>query len=394
MTSIVYYFQVHQPYRVKPFPYDAIGARSDYWDDWLNEDVAKRVAEKCYLPMNRQLLRAVERSDGAFRCSFSVSGTAIRQLAAWAPEALESFRDLAESGSVEFMCETSRHSLAALVDPEEFKAQVAEQRALLKEHLGVEPTAFRNTELITDASVAQQVKDLGFEVLLAEGADQLLHGRTAQALYGMAGAGGFPLILRDFQLSDDIGFRFSNQGWEGYPLLAPTFNGWLESLPDERPFVGLFMDYETFGEHQSRDTGIFDFMDTMVDLAVASDKLDFATPTEIARRDPIVEDLDYPRPISWADEERDVSAWLGNHMQRAAHEAIYKLGPAARASGDADLLNTWRDFTTSDHVYYMSTKCETDGDVHEYFSPYDSPHDAYLNVMNALEDLRRRLGAD
>ncbi|MGB0332773.1 MAG: glycoside hydrolase family 57 protein [Planctomycetota bacterium] len=394
MTSIVYYFQVHQPYRVKPFPYDAIGSRTDYWDDWLNEDVAKRVAEKCYLPMNRQLLRAVERSSGAFRCSFSVSGTAIRQLADWAPEALESFRDLADSGSVEFMCETSRHSLAALADPEEFGAQVAEQRALLREYLGVEPTAFRNTELITDATVARQVKDLGFEVLLAEGADQLLHGRTAQALYGMGGADSFPLILRDFQLSDDIGFRFSNQGWEGYPLLAPTFNGWLESLPDERSFVGLFMDYETFGEHQSRDTGIFDFMDTMVDLAVASDKLDFATPTEIVRRDPIVEDLDYPRPISWADEERDVSAWLGNHMQRAAHEAIYKLGPAARASGDPDLLDTWRDFTTSDHVYYMSTKCETDGDVHEYFSPYDSPHDAYLNVMNALEDLRRRLGAD
>ena len=394
MTSIVYYFQVHQPYRVKPFPYDAIGSRTDYWDDWLNEDVAKRVAEKCYLPMNRQLLRAVERSSGAFRCSFSVSGTAIRQLADWAPEALESFRDLADSGSVEFMCETSRHSLAALADPEEFRAQVAEQRALLKEHLGVEPTAFRNTELITDATVARQVKDLGFEVLLVEGADQLLHGRTAQALYGMGGADSFPLILRDFQLSDDIGFRFSNQGWEGYPLLAPTFNGWLESLPDERPFVGLFMDYETFGEHQARATGIFDFMDTMVDLAVASDKLDFATPTEIVRRDPIVEDLDYPRPISWADEERDVSAWLGNHMQRAAHEAIYKLGPAARASGDPDLLSAWRDFTTSDHVYYMSTKCETDGDVHEYFSPYDSPHDAYLNVMNALEDLRRRLGAD
>ena len=393
MTSIVYYFQVHQPYRVRPFPYEAIGAGEGPWDDWLNEDVAKRVTEKCYLPMNRQLLRAVERTDGRFRCAFSVSGTAIRQLAAWAPEAIQSFRDLADTGAVEFLCETSRHSLAALADPEEFRAQVDEQRALLEEHLGVRPTAFRNTELITDASVARQVKDLGFEVLLAEGADQLLHGRTAQALYGMAGANDFPLMLRDFPLSDDIGFRFSNRDWEGYPLLAPTFNGWLEALPDDRPFVGLFMDYETFGEHQSVDTGIFDFMDAMVDLAVESDRLDFATPTEVARRESVVESLEYPRPISWADEERDVSAWLGNHMQRSAHEAIYALGPAARACGDPELLNSWRDFTTSDHVYYMSTKCATDGDVHEYFSPYPSPHDAYLNVMNALEDLRRRLGA-
>ena len=393
MTSIVYYFQVHQPYRVRPFPYEAIGAGEGPWDDWLNEDVAKRVTEKCYLPMNRQLLRAVERTDGRFRCAFSVSGTAIRQLAAWAPEAIQSFRDLADTGAVEFLCETSRHSLAALADPEEFRAQVDEQRALLEEHLGVRPTAFRNTELITDASVARQVKDLGFEVLLAEGADQLLHGRTAQALYGMAGADDFPLMLRDFPLSDDIGFRFSNRDWEGYPLLAPTFNGWLEALPDDRPFVGLFMDYETFGEHQSVDTGIFDFMDAMVDLAVESDRLDFATPTEVARRESVVESLEYPRPISWADEERDVSAWLGNHMQRSAHEAIYALGPAARACGDPELLKSWRDFTTSDHVYYMSTKCATDGDVHEYFSPYPSPHDAYLNVMNALEDLRRRLGA-
>ena len=355
MTSIVYYFQVHQPYRVRPFPYEAIGAGEGPWDDWLNEDVAKRVTEKCYLPMNRQLLRAVERTDGRFRCAFSVSGTAIRQLAAWAPEAIQSFRDLADTGAVEFLCETSRHSLAALADPEEFRAQVDEQRALLEEHLGVRPTAFRNTELITDASVARQVKDLGFEVLLAEGADQLLHGRTAQALYGMAGADDFPLMLRDFPLSDDIGFRFSNRDWEGYPLLAPTFNGWLEALPDDRPFVGLFMDYETFGEHQSVDTGIFDFMDAMVDLAVESDRLDFATPTEVARRESVVESLEYPRPISWADEERDVSAWLGNHMQRSAHEAIYALGPAARACGDPELLNSWRDFTTSDHVYYMST---------------------------------------
>ncbi|MEM1448911.1 MAG: glycoside hydrolase family 57 protein [Planctomycetota bacterium] len=392
MTSIVLYFQVHQPYRVRAYPHDAIGRRHDYYDDWLNEDVAKRVSELCYLPMNRVLLDAIEASDGAFKCAFSISGTALRQLESWAPEVLDSFRALEATGSVEFLCETSQHSLAALADPEEFRAQVGEQRALLSRLLGVTPTSFRNTELIVDANVARQVRDLGFEVLLGEGADQLLGERTPQALYGMAGADGFPLLLRDYTFSDDIAFRFSNTSWDAYPLFAPTFVEWLEALPEERPFVGLFMDYETFGEHQPKDTGVFEFMAAFTELARATDRLDFATPRDIVRREPVVEHLHYPRPISWADEERDLSAWLGNHMQRAAHEAIYALGPAARACGDPELLQTWRDFTTSDHVYYMSTKFASDGDVHEYFSPYDTPHDAFLTVMNATEDLGRRLG--
>ncbi|MGK0483621.1 MAG: alpha-amylase [Planctomycetota bacterium] len=196
MTSIVFYFQVHQPFRVKAYPHDAIGKRHDYFDDWLNEDVAKRVAELCYLPMNETLLDAIERTGGQFRCSFSISGTAIRQFERWAPEVLESFRKLQATGAVEFLCETSRHSLAALADPLEFRLQVEEQKALLKRHFGVVPTSFRNTELITDETVAAQVKELGFEVLLAEGADQLLEGRTSNVVYGMEAAGGFPVMLR------------------------------------------------------------------------------------------------------------------------------------------------------------------------------------------------------
>ena len=393
MTSLVFYFQVHQPFRVKAYPHDAIGVRHDYYDDWLNEDVAKRCAELCYLPMNETLLRAIERTNGAFRCSFSISGTALRQFELWAPKVLDSFRKLADTGAVEFLCETSRHSLAALADPVEFRIQVDEQRALLKRLFGVEPTSFRNTELITDERVAAQVKALGFKVLLAEGADQLLHGKTSNVVYGMEEAEGFPLMLRDYPLSDDIAFRFSNTEWEQYPLYAETFVEWLETLQGDKSFIGLYMDYETFGEHQPRSTGIFEFMAALPEMVLASEKdLDFATPAELAAREQPKDSIRYPRPISWADEERDLSAWLGNHMQRAAHDGIYALAEAARSCGDPQLLEEWRDMTTSDHVYYLSTKCASDGDVHQYFSPYDSPHDAFLTIMNVIEDLGRRLG--
>ncbi len=391
MTSLSFYFQVHQPFRIARYPYSAIGERHNYYDDWLNEDVAKRVAKLCYLPMNAVLKQAIEETDGRFRCSFSISGTAIRQFEAWAPEVIESFQELAETGAVEFLCETSRHSLAALVHPEEFRIQVAEQRALLKKHFDVAPTTFRNTELIVDASVARQVKDLGFNMLVGEGADVLLNGRPPRRLFGMDGADRFPLFLRDYKYSDDIAFRFSNQGWEAYPLYAETFVEWIESLDDEDRLIGLFMDYETFGEHQPADTGIFDFMAALPRLALAGERIQFELPREIAQRGDVGETLHYPRPVSWADEERDLSAWFGNHMQRAASDAIYSIRDEALATGDPKMIETWRDLTTSDHVYYISTKCASDGDVHEYFSPFDSPHEAFLTVMNVVEDFSRRL---
>lgn len=392
MTSLSFYFQVHQPFRVARYPYSAIGERHNYYDDWLNEDVAKRVAKLCYLPMNAVLKKAIEETEGRFRCSFSISGTAIRQFEAWAPEVIESFQELHATGAVEFLCETSRHSLAALVHPEEFRIQVAEQRALLKKHFGVEPTTFRNTELIVDASVARQVADLGFNMLVGEGADVLLNGKPPRQLFGMGDADRFPLFLRDYTYSDDIAFRFSNRGWEAYPLYAETFVEWIESLNDEDRLIGLFMDYETFGEHQPADTGIFDFMAALPRLALEGERIQFELPREIAQRCKVGETLHYPRPVSWADEERDLSAWFGNHMQRAASDAIYSIRDAALATGDPEMIETWRDLTTSDHVYYISTKCASDGDVHEYFSPFDSPHEAFLTVMNVVEDLSSRLG--
>ncbi|MEE2938819.1 MAG: glycoside hydrolase family 57 protein [Planctomycetota bacterium] len=391
MSTLCFYFQVHQPYRVKRYAYEEIGQRADYFDDWLNEDVVKRVAERCYLPMNAVLRRAIEETDGAFRVAFSISGTALRQFEQWTPEVIDSFRGLVATGGVELLCETSRHSLSALVNPEEFAFQVEEQRALLRRLFGVSPTTFRNTELIVDPAVARQVRDLGFDLLVGEGADVLMEGRAPSHLFEIEGAPGLPILLRDYRYSDDIAFRFSNPAWEEHPLFAETFVRWMGDLDEDR-VVGLFMDYETFGEHQPAQTGIFDFMSALPGQALERGGIEFKTPSELrplGTRGPAVT---YPRPVSWADEERDLSAWFGNHMQRAASDAIWSLRDAALSSSDPAHAEAWRDLTTSDHVYYVATACATDGDVHEYFSPFGSPHDAFLTLMNVVEDFGRRLG--
>jgi len=403
MTDIVFYFQVHQPFRLRRYTWLDIGKSHDYFDDGLNRMIVERVAERCYLPMNALLRKAILRTDGRFRCAFSISGTLLEQCEIWAPEVITSFQELVATGAVELLCETSQHSLAALEDPEEFRAQVDHQRATLLRLFGVEPTSFRNTELIVDESVARQVQDLGFDVLLGEGADGLL-GQTAGAklgeqpatdFYHPKGSAALTLLLRSYSYSDDIAFRFSNKTWDAYPLFAPTFVEWLEKVPEGAPFVGLFMDYETFGEHQWAETGIFEFMAALPELVLARERFRFATPAEAARADVPRHELAYPRAYSWADADRDLSAWLGNPMQKAAQRALYELAAPCRAAAGAEprLYQDWRKLSTSDHVYYMATKWASDGDVHEYFSPYESPHDAFILFMNVIEDLARRARA-
>ena len=399
MTSVCFYFQVHQPYRLRRYGYFDIGESREYFDDGLNEAIARRVAERCYLPMNALLREAIEATDGRLRCSFSISGTALAQFEAWVPEVIESFRGLVDTGAVELLCETSQHSLAALADPEEFRAQVETQRATLARLFDVRPTSFRNTELILDEGICKQVEDLGFDAVVGEGAEPLLGWRHPSLVYRPRGCDRLALLLRSYHYSDDIAFRFSNKEWPGHPLMADTFAGWLDEVPEEAPFIGLFMDYETFGEHQAADTGILDFMRALPGYVLENPRLDFRTPAEVARAHPPAgpeAELPFPRPISWADAERDLSAWLGNHMQRAAHRAVYDLAPAARraaAAGARELHAAWRKLTTSDHTYYMSTAhvADSDGDVHEYFSPYDTPHDAFVTFMNVVEDLSGRL---
>ncbi|MEZ6019128.1 MAG: glycoside hydrolase family 57 protein [Planctomycetota bacterium] len=392
MTSIVFYFQIHQPYRLRRYSFFDIGKHSDYFDQAENERILRRVADKCYKPMTTLLGELIDRHEGKFRCTFSISGTALQQLEDWSPETLEIFQRLAKTGCVEFLAETSHHSLSALVDPDEFRAQVRDQHARVQRLFGYTPKSFRNTELITSNAIARLAEDLGYKAIMAEGADHILAWRSPHRIYRPEGCEKIVTLLRSYRLSDDIAFRFSNRAWSAWPLSSHTFRDWLHELPGEDEFVGLFMDYETFGEHQWEDTGIFEFMRHLPDVLLDGQRFRFATPTEVAQSSDPVARLDIPHPFSWADAERDLTAWLDNAMQRAAHEAVYEVGNAVKATGDAQLLETWRRLTTSDHFYYMCVKFFSDGDVHKYFSPYATPHDAYIALMNVLGDLRRRLG--
>ncbi len=393
MTSVVPYFQVHQPFRLRRYTFFDIGADDRWFDDDANRRVLARVAARCYVPANRVLLDAIRRTDGRFRCAYSISGTALDQMEAWAPEALDGFRRLAATGCVEFLGETSHHSLSFLADDTEFKAQVEGHARRIERLFGRRPTTFRNTELVVDEHVARTAEGLGFTAILGEGADHLLGWRSPGRVYGVEGTERIRLLLRTYRLSDDIAFRFAWGSGPGRSLTAEAFAASIHARPPEDVVVGLFMDYETFGEHQWAETGIFDFLARVPEAVLANPRFDFATPSEIAARHPPVARLPIPHPVSWADAERDLTAWLGNAMQREANLALYALGDDVRRSGRPDLLEGWRRLTTSDHLYYMCTKWFSDGDVHKHFSPYSTPHDAFIAFMNVLDDLKRRAAA-
>jgi len=393
VTDLVFYFQVHQPFRLRRYTFFDIGHSDRYFDDVENARIVRRVAEKCYLPMNALILHLVEQNGGKFRCAYSISGTALDQMERWTPETLESFARLARTGCVEFLAETSHHSLCGLFDVAEFKAQVNAQADRIERLFGRRPTAFRNTELVVDEKIARAAEEMGFQVILGEGADHLLGWRSPHRVYRPEGCRKIKLLLRSYKFSDDIAFRFSNRGWSEWPLTADRFAHWVHGVPKADSVIGLFMDYETFGEHQWSETGIFKFMEHMPRRVLENGRFGFKTPSEIAaERDPVAR-LSIPHPVSWADVERDLTAWLGNAMQRAANEAFYAMRPAmlaAAENGHGELLRHWRMLSTSDHLYYMCTKWFSDGDVHKYFSPYASPHDAFIAFMNVLDDLARR----
>jgi alpha-amylase len=388
--DVCLYFQVHQPYRLRRYRVFDIGTRRGYFDDAENERIVRRVAEKCYLPATRLLTELVCDSGGRFRFALSLSGTLLEQLERWAPEALAGFRAAVDTGGVEILGETSHHSLSALADADEFRLQVARHAALVERHFGCRPTVFRNTELIHDDAIAPLVQRLGYRAMLVEGADRVLGWRSANYVYDAASAPGLKLLPRNYRLSDDVGFRFSNREWDGWPLTADKYASWIAASGGTS--VHLFMDYETLGEHQWADTGIFDFLRYLPE-ELARRGIRTVHPGELASRS-AAGVLSFPTPTSWADVERDTSAWLGNRMQRAAHERLYRVGWAVLASGDDRLIESWRRLTTSDHCYYMCTKWFADGDVHKYFNPYESPYDAFVAFMNVLTDLEQRAAAD
>ena len=386
MKTVCFYFQVHQPWRLKTYRFFNMGNDHNYLDDFTNRSIMQKVARQCYLPMNALLLSLIEENKGAFKCSFSITGSAIEQFKAYAPEVLESFKKLAATGCVEFLGETYSHSLSSLYSADEFKSEVKLHSAMLKEEFGVKPTAFRNTELIYSDDIAKAVEGMGFKTMLAEGAKHILGWKSPNFVYTDAVDNKLRLLLRNYKLSDDIAFRFSNEGWPEWPLSADKFAQWVASETGD--VVNLFMDYETFGEHQKAATGIFDFMKALPAALLRTGELEFATVSEASKKLQPVAVLHCPHTMSWADEERDVTAWLGNDLQNEAFSKLYAMKDKVRSLKSADFEYVWNFMQTSDHFYYMATKWLSDGDVHSYFNPYGSSYEAFINYMNVLSDFQ------
>ena len=388
MKTVCFYFQVHQPWRLKTYRFFNMGNDHNYLDDFTNRAIMQKVARECYLPMNALLLSRIEEHKGAFKVSFSITGSAVEQFKAYAPEVLESFKRLAETGCVEFLGETYSHSLSSLYSADEFKNEVKLHTAMLKEEFGVKPTAFRNTEPIYSDDIAKMVEGMGFKTMLAEGAKHILGWKSPNFVYTDAVDNKLRLLLRNYKLSDDIAFRFSNEGWEEWPLSADKYADWVAS--ENGDVVNLFMDYETFGEHQKAATGIFDFMKALP-AALLSRGVEFATVSDAAKKLQPVAVLHCPYAMSWADEERDVTAWLGNDLQNEAFSKLYALAPRIKKAKNKDFEYVWHFMQNSDHFYYMATKWFSDGDVHSYFNPYGSAYEAFINYMNVLADFEIEL---
>ena len=380
------YFQVHQPRRLRRFGFFDVGKGRPLFDDGQNEAVMQRVADVCYQPANRMLLELI-RQFPQMRFTFSISGTALEQLQAYTPEVIESFRALAATGKVEFLGETYFHSLSCIADPNEFERQVLLHGAKVESLFGVKPKIFRNTELIYSDAIGRLVRKLGFEGILIDGVERILQGRNPDFLYEHVDRDGLKLFPRNAALSDDISFRFPDKLWAEWPLTPSKYLQWLRARVRRDGLITLGMDYETFGEHQKPDSGIFEFFRGLASLLSGRENPKMVTPSEVLSIVPAQGTLSAPVPISWADQERDLSAWLGNDLQKDAFGTLKSLSMKVSAFGDKALMNCCRYLQTSDHFYYMSTKAGSDGDVHRYFSPYPSPYEAFMNYMNVLSEL-------
>ena len=388
MPDICLYFQVHQPNRLSPYDFFRIGDNANYEDDALNAEILSKVADNCYLPANRMFQKLIEENGGRFRMALSISGTVIEQMERFRPDVLESFQKLVATGSVELLAETYYHSLSFVHSKREFERQVEMHLEKLEKVFRVRPRVFRNTELIYNNAIAAQAETMGFEGIIAEGVDRTLGGRTPNNLYQAPDTARITTLLRNYKLSDDLGFRFSDQNWPEYPLTPAKFAQWLAEAPGD--VVTLFLDYESIGEHQKPETGIYDFWQQLPE-AVDEAGLQWVTPMEAVSFYRAMDEYDAPFMTSWADTERDLSAWMGNVMQQEAIAKVHRLEKEILAVKDEELTHTWAKMQTSDHFYWMSTKGGTDGMIHTYFTPYPSPYDAYIYFMNVLADLQIRL---
>ncbi|MES2658207.1 MAG: glycoside hydrolase family 57 protein [Verrucomicrobiota bacterium] len=388
MPDVCLYFQVHQPNRLLSYDFFRIGENAVHEDEAMNIEILNKVAEKCYLPANRMFQRLVEENDGRFRMALSISGIVIEQMERYRPDVLESFKELVATGSVELLAETYYHSLAFVHSNREFDRQVEMHLQKLEEVFHVRPRVFRNTELIYNNAIAAKAETMGFDGIIAEGVERNLNGRSPNFLYRAPTTARIKTLLRNIPLSDDLGFRFSDPNWPGYPLTAEKFADWIAGCDGD--VVNLCMDYETIGEHHWGDTGIYKFWQAIPDALIEAG-LQWVTPTEAVELYRASRDYDSEVITSWADTERDLSAWMGNVMQQEAIAKVHRLEQEILAVNDPALTDMWAKMQTSDHFYWMSTKGGTDGSVHTYFTPYPSPYDAYIYFMNVLADLQIRL---
>lgn len=385
MKAICFYFQIHQPFRLKRYRFFDIGNDHYYYDDFANDDIVTRIAHKSYIPAAEALLRMIESSKGKFRCALSISGTALEQFEQYVPEFIDLLKKLADTGNVEFLAETYAHSLSSLIDPEEFAQQVKSHDDKIFELFGQHPKVLRNTELIYCDEMAPMIYDLGYKGCLTEGAKHILGWKSPNYVYSAATCPKLKLLLKNDKLSDDISFRFSNHEWDAYPLTADKYIDWIANTPAEEQVINLFMSLETFGEIQPRESGIFQFLEALPRFAEQKG-IDFWTPSEVVSKCKAVDTLSVLHPISWADEARDTSAWLGNKLQNEAFNKLYSVAERVRLCTDRRLKQDWTYLQASDHFFYMSTKHMNDGAVHAMFSPYETPFQAFTNYMNVLAD--------
>lgn len=389
--SICLYFQVHQPFRLRTYRFFDIGNKHDYFDDYANRNIMRKVAEKCYLPANQILYDLIKEYGSAFKVSFSISGSALEQFELYAPDVLESFKKLAHTNNVEFLTETNAHSLCSLASKDEFEKQVDCHSKHIESLFGQKPKTFRNTELIYSDEIGDMVAEMGYKSMLTEGAKHILGWKSPNYLYCSVKNPKLKILLKNFRLSDDIAFRFSNKTWSEWPLTAEKYADWLNQIDPQNETVNLFMDYETFGEHQWKETGIFDFLKALPRVVLSNTDFKFNTPSELTKELQPVSPISVPYPISWADEERDLTAWLGNELQTEAFSQLFALEEKLKSCNDDIIKRDWLRLQNSDHFYYMCTKWFSDGAVHKYFNPYNGPYEAFINYMNVLTDFSIRV---
>lgn len=382
MKSICLYFQIHQPFRLKRYRFFDIGKDHYYYDDFANDDVITRIARNSYLPAVEAMKEMADTSGGKFKVAVSISGVALEQLEMYVPELIDSLKELAKTGCVEFLSETYAHSLASLSDIEEFRAQVKAHDEKINTLFGQHPKVFRNTELIYSDEIAGMIAGMGFKGVITEGAKHILGWKSPNYLYNSMAAPKLKMLLKNDKFSDDIARRFSDYEWNEYPLTAEKYISWIKGLPIEEPIVNLFMNCEVLGESQPRETGIIEFFKALPRFA-EQEGIGFVTPSEAISKLKPVDALSVPYPMSWTDEARDVSTWLGNRLQNEAFHKLYSLAERVRMCDDRRIKQDWQYLQASDHFFFMSTKY---GAGKSAFSPYETPYDAFINYMNVLSD--------